>query len=110
MTEDVGDDAQALQPRWTRNENSPEGPERVAGELERLHSEGDADDRDAEDEPSKHLGKREPEPGQDEPNDVENGPQGEHRASGRRCRASRAARAGRKVACGDPSLNRWASG
>ncbi len=61
--EDVGDGTQALEPRRTWDQHPTEGPQRVTGKLERLHTEGDADDRDAEDEPSNHVGKREPEAG-----------------------------------------------
>ena len=50
--EDVGDDTQPLEPRRTWDQHPTEGPERVTGKLERLHTEGDADDRDAEDGPA----------------------------------------------------------
>src|SRR5262245_51648169 len=72
--QDVPDHAQALAPRCARDERAAERPEGVAGELERLPSERDPDDRDAEEHAGQHVGDRHPDPGEDEPEDVEERP------------------------------------
>lgn len=52
---------------------SAEGPEREAGELERLDAERDPDDRDAHDQSTEEIAKREPESGENKPEEIADG-------------------------------------
>lgn len=54
--EDVCDDADRLAARRARNECASERPQRVDGELERLHPERDPDDRDEEERAGDRVG------------------------------------------------------
>ena len=51
-----------------------ERPERVAGQLERLHPERDADDGDAHEDARDHVSDPHPDAREDQPDDVEDEP------------------------------------
>src|SRR5262245_37848327 len=56
------------------DQSAPERPEGEAGQLERLHPERYADDRDAHDEAGDDVGDRHPDAREDQPDDVEKKP------------------------------------
>src|SRR3954469_13167387 len=67
---DVGDHGRRSRPRLALDV-AAERPERVAGQLHRLHPERDGDDQDEHDEGGEQVADGEPEPGENQPQDVE---------------------------------------